>query len=210
MAQQRRDGLLARTAHVRRALRGDPGVQHQPHRRHPVLPESRAPHAGATRRRKINPPARHPVVPRVQFRIQRVGAVQQSTCRWREASLSNSHHLLRGARRGGRGRGKNHQLSPGMVLTDPPRGQPGGKTVFNVLAEEPEAMAADVVPKCARRRAPTPRSVLTLPDAVRRVVFGVPQILGGGRFFDGRGNRVVEDGARYKPNGVRLLYDEMQ
>lgn len=106
-----------------------------------------------------------------------------------------------------------HQLSPGMVLTDLllEGANPVAKRFFNVLAEEPEAVAADVVPK-VRATAGTNTSVefLTLPDAVRRVVFGVPQILGGGRFFDGRGNRVVEDGARYKPNGVRLLYDEMQ
>ena len=106
-----------------------------------------------------------------------------------------------------------HQLSPGMVLTDLllEGANPVAKRFFNVLAEEPEAVAADVVPK-VRATTGTNTSVefLTLPDAVRRVVFGVPQILGGGRFFDGQGNRVIENGARYKPNGVRLLYDEMQ
>lgn len=106
-----------------------------------------------------------------------------------------------------------HQLSPGMVLTDLllEGANPVAKRFFNVLAEEPEAVAADVVPK-VRATTGTNTSVefLTLPDAVRRVVFGVPQILGGGRFFDGQGNRVTENGARYKPNGVRLLYDEMQ
>jgi len=41
------------------------------------------------------------------------------------------------------------------------------------------------------------------------VVTGVPQIVGGGRFFDKEGKRVVSEGARYKDNGTRLLYDEM-
>ena len=49
---------------------------------------------------------------------------------------------------------------------------------------------------------------LTLPSAVKRMVTGVPQILGGGRFFDKEGRRVPQEGARYKANGVRLLYDK--
>jgi hypothetical protein len=55
----------------------------------------------------------------------------------------------------------------------------------------------------------TGRSVeyLTLPDAVRRMVTGVPQIIRGGRFFDKDGERVVGNKAvAYKPNGTRLLY----
>ena len=49
-----------------------------------------------------------------------------------------------------------------------------------------------------------------MPDAVFRVVTGVPQILGGGRFFDRDGNRVAVEGEAYKPNGVRMLYEEMK
>ena len=62
-----------------------------------------------------------------------------------------------------------------MVLTDLllEGANPVAKRFFNVLAEEPEAVAADVVPK-VRATAGTNTSVefLTLPDAVRRVVFG--------------------------------------
>jgi hypothetical protein len=47
---------------------------------------------------------------------------------------------------------------------------------------------------------------LTLGGAFKRMVLGVPQIINGGRFFDAQGERVVEEGAAYKPNGVRLLY----
>lgn len=60
----------------------------------------------------------------------------------------------------------------------------------------------------------TGRSVeyLTLLDAVRRMVTGVPQIVRGGRFFDKDGERVVAEASpdakavAYKPNGTRLLY----
>jgi hypothetical protein len=55
----------------------------------------------------------------------------------------------------------------------------------------------------------TGRSVeyLTLPDAVRRMATGVPQIVQGGRFFDKDGERVEADAkSAYKPNGTRLLY----
>jgi hypothetical protein len=54
----------------------------------------------------------------------------------------------------------------------------------------------------------TGRSVeyLTLPNAVFRMVTGVPQIVRGGRFFDRDGTRVQEAAATYKTNGTRLLY----
>ena len=50
---------------------------------------------------------------------------------------------------------------------------------------------------------------MTLPDAVFRVVTGVPQILGRA-FFDRDGDRVAVEGEAYKPNGVRMLYEEMK
>jgi hypothetical protein len=34
--------------------------------------------------------------------------------------------------------------------------------------------------------------------------------LNGGKFFDGDGVRVAREGELYKPNGVRLLYEEMK
>ena len=42
-----------------------------------------------------------------------------------------------------------HQLSPGMVLTDLLRdgASPGARRFCNVLAEEPEVVAADLAPK---------------------------------------------------------------
>ena len=107
-----------------------------------------------------------------------------------------------------------HQLSPGMVLTDLllEGASPVARRFFNVLAEEPEVVAADMCPKI-RAVSGTNSSIefLTLPDAVRRVATGVPQIVGGGRFFDANGNRIASDGAvGYKENGTRLLYDGME
>ncbi len=44
-------------------------------------------------------------------------------------------------------------------------------------------------------------------SAVARVLSRVPQIIRGGRFFDGAGERVVQPGQRYADNGVRQLYE---
>lgn len=106
-----------------------------------------------------------------------------------------------------------HQLSPGMVLTDLllEGAEPVSKRFFNVLAEEPETVAADLVPKIRGTFSKTSSvEFLTLPDAVFRVVTGVPAILGGGKFFDSDGNRITSNGSAYKPNGTRLLYEEMK
>ena len=107
-----------------------------------------------------------------------------------------------------------HQLSPGMVLTDLllEGASPVARRFFNVLAEEPEVVAADLCPKIrAVRGTNSSIEFLTLPDAVRRVATGVPQIVGGGRFFDANGNRIASDGALgYKENGTRLLYEGME
>ena len=107
-----------------------------------------------------------------------------------------------------------HQLSPGMVLTDLllDGASPTARRFFNVLAEEPEVVAADLCPKI-RETVGTRTAIefLTLPDALARVMFGVPQIVGGGRFFDGDGRRVVSANAvGYKENGTRLLYEGME
>ena len=107
-----------------------------------------------------------------------------------------------------------HQVSPGMVLTDLllEGASPVARRFFNVLAEEPEVVAADLCPKIrAVRGTNSSIEFLTLPDAVRRVATGVPQIVGGGRFFDSNGNRIASDGALgYKENGTRLLYEGME
>ncbi len=44
---------------------------------------------------------------------------------------------------------------------------------------------------------------LSPASAFARVLSGVPQILGGGRFFDKEGERVPQPGAAYDSSGVR-------
>ncbi|KAK3238257.1 chlorophyll(ide) b reductase, variant 2 [Cymbomonas tetramitiformis] len=103
-----------------------------------------------------------------------------------------------------------HNLSPGMVVTDLllKGSTPVARRFFNVLAEEAETVAATLAPQ-VRQVSGTNGSLeyLSLPDAFRRVVTGVPQIINGGRFFDKEGNRVPERGAKYQENGVRKWYE---
>ena len=109
-----------------------------------------------------------------------------------------------------------HQLSPGMVLTDLllEGASPVARRFFNVLAEEPEVVAADLCPKI-RETVGTRTAIefLTLPDALARVMFGVPQIVGGAflrrRWASGRvGERGGVQGERHTPavrgHGVRM------
>ena len=44
---------------------------------------------------------------------------------------------------------------------------------------------------------------LSPASALARVLTGVPQIVGGGRFFDKAGNRVPQPGAAFDSSGVR-------
>ena len=86
---------------------------------------------------------------------------------------------------------------------------PVARRFFNTLAEEPETVAAALVPRI-RGVQGTRSSIdfLNPVSAVLRVIGGVPQIIGGGRFFDKAGDRVVQDGQRYEDSGVRQLYEQ--
>ncbi|CAD7695532.1 unnamed protein product [Ostreobium quekettii] len=103
-----------------------------------------------------------------------------------------------------------HNLSPGMVLTDLllKDSNPVARRFFNALAEEPQTVAADLVPRIRDVRG-TASSIdyLNPALAIGRVVAGAPQIIFGGRFFDSEGDRVHEEGKRYNANGVEVLYD---
>lgn len=103
-----------------------------------------------------------------------------------------------------------HNLSPGMVLTDLllKDTAPGARRFFNALAEEPETVAAALAPRLrAVQGTATSVEYLNPASAVGRVLSRVPQIVRGGRFFDERGERVVQPGQRYAKNGVRQLYE---
>lgn len=101
-----------------------------------------------------------------------------------------------------------HNLSPGMVLTDLllKDSTPVARRFFNTLAEEPETVAKDLVPRILATRG-TGQSIecLSPASAVFKVATGFPQIISGGRFFDKDGNRVRATGSRYQDNGVKLI-----
>ena len=100
-----------------------------------------------------------------------------------------------------------HTLSPGMVLTDLllSDSTPIIRKFFNVLAEEPETVAKNLVP---RIRTVTGSGAyirfLTNLDGILRILTGFPQIVFGGRFFDSNGNRIKQPGATYNTAGVRI------
>ncbi|KAI5071418.1 hypothetical protein GOP47_0013669 [Adiantum capillus-veneris] len=102
-----------------------------------------------------------------------------------------------------------HNLSPGMVLTDLllKDSTPVARRFFNVLAEEPETVAAALVPRILDVQG-SGKSIEYLSPiiALTKVLVGFPQILQGGRFFDDKGDRVKEDGCQYQDNGVRMLF----
>uniref|UniRef100_A0A0G4HTZ8 Chlorophyll(Ide) b reductase n=1 Tax=Chromera velia CCMP2878 TaxID=1169474 RepID=A0A0G4HTZ8_9ALVE len=102
-----------------------------------------------------------------------------------------------------------HSLSPGMVLTDllVADSTPVTRKFFNAIAEEPEGVAADLVPRM-RQVTGTGEYIkfLTIPQALFKIFFNAPAILLGGKFFDSSGNRVKKFGEEYTPNGVKRQY----
>lgn len=91
-----------------------------------------------------------------------------------------------------------HTVSPGMVLTDLllEGATPAGKAAFNALCEQPETVAAELVPKL-RKTVGTGSSLdyLTPGRAVLRLL-SLPFVQG--RFFDGSGR------ATYPPEAQRI------
>lgn len=96
----------------------------------------------------------------------------------------------------------------GMVLTDLLLKDANNvaKSFFNALAEEPETVAKDIVPKIRMLQGANQSiDYLSPVSAFIRVIGGVPQILFGGRFFNKDGTRAGAE--QYKSNGVRILYE---
>lgn len=102
-----------------------------------------------------------------------------------------------------------HNLSPGMVLTDLllKDSTPVSRRFFNVLAEEPETVAAALVP-CILNVEGSGQSIeyLSPVSAAMKLLVGFQQIFRGGRFFDEKGDRVKVDGCRYQQNGVKVMF----
>eukprot|EP00899_Mesostigma_viride_P026008 jgi/Mesvir1/6592/Mv03887-RA.1 len=101
----------------------------------------------------------------------------------------------------------HHEVLTDLLLKD---STPVARRFFNTLAEEPETVAAALVPRIRdlpRGSNGTSIEYLTPLGAVSRVLGGVPQIIRGGRFFDQDGNRTASMGASYKTSGARALYE---
>lgn len=104
-----------------------------------------------------------------------------------------------------------HNLSPGMVLTDLllKDTSAGSRRFFNALAEEPDTVAAALVPQLRSIQGTTGSVDYLSPlSAVAKVISRLPQIINGGRFFDRSGERVQQRGQKYAANGVREPYDQ--
>uniref|UniRef100_A0A0G4I5J0 Ketoreductase (KR) domain-containing protein n=1 Tax=Chromera velia CCMP2878 TaxID=1169474 RepID=A0A0G4I5J0_9ALVE len=103
-----------------------------------------------------------------------------------------------------------HELSPGLVLTDLLLENASGpaKRIFNVLAEEPDTVARELVPQM-RSLSRADGDVVFLPPvcAVSRLLQNIPTLLSGdGRFFDSRGERVRTEGVRYSEWGAATFF----
>jgi NAD(P)-dependent dehydrogenase (short-subunit alcohol dehydrogenase family) len=103
-----------------------------------------------------------------------------------------------------------HEVSPGLVLTDLLLRGAGSveKKMFNVLAEEPETVAAFLVPaiRSVQGTGTTIRFRSSLHMLVD-LVTGLPLIFRGGRFFDRYGARVEGIGRYYRETGAQKLFD---
>ncbi len=88
-----------------------------------------------------------------------------------------------------------HELSPGLVLTDLLLADttPQVRKFFNALAEKPETVAAYLVPRI-RKIEGNNKTIryLSAIAAVIKIIFGIPQIIYGGRFFDVNGNPAID------------------
>eukprot|EP00238_Polyblepharides_amylifera_P012446 CAMPEP_0196581848 /NCGR_PEP_ID=MMETSP1081-20130531/35951_1 /TAXON_ID=36882 /ORGANISM="Pyramimonas amylifera, Strain CCMP720" /LENGTH=374 /DNA_ID=CAMNT_0041902225 /DNA_START=121 /DNA_END=1245 /DNA_ORIENTATION=+ len=104
-----------------------------------------------------------------------------------------------------------HNMSPGMVFTDLLLNDstPKLRSFFDVLASEPEEVAADLVSKMLAV-IPTKKTgefvqFLTPDKIFTRMANGFLLGKKPGR-FDKDGNRVRDDGAEYSENGVRIQF----
>lgn len=104
-----------------------------------------------------------------------------------------------------------HPMSPGMVLTNLLLGEnvePRSRKIFNFLADEPETVADELVPRLRNVVLADERKsyvrYLTIPRAAYRLLSGFLFGVRGGLFFDAGGKRVLKDGERYSQAGVRI------
>lgn len=104
-----------------------------------------------------------------------------------------------------------HQLSPGMVLTDlllSGNSEPRVRKIFNFLAEEPETVAQEIVPRVRSAvlsdKSNTYIAFLTIPKALFRLMTGFLLGMRSKRFFDPVTGLRIDQTAKYNENGVRV------
>lgn len=104
-----------------------------------------------------------------------------------------------------------HTLSPGMVLTDlllAGNPTPRVRRVFNFLADEPETVSDELVPRIRSAIVsdkPTSYiAFLTIPKALYRLATGFLLGFRKNKFFDETSGRRMDTTGRYNENGVRL------
>lgn len=104
-----------------------------------------------------------------------------------------------------------HTLSPGMVLTDlllAGNPTPRVRRVFNFLADEPETVSEDLVPRIRSAiMSDKPTSYiafLTIPKALYRLATGFLLGFRKNKFFDETNGQRIDTSGRYNENGVRL------
>lgn len=104
-----------------------------------------------------------------------------------------------------------HQLSPGMVLTDLllcGSSEPRVRRVFNFLAEEPETVAENLVPRIRSAvlndKSSTYIAFLTVPGAIFRLTTGFLLGMRSRKFFDPVTGLRIDQTGKYNKNGVRI------
>ena len=104
-----------------------------------------------------------------------------------------------------------HTLSPGMVFTNLLLDDSTAdlRKFFDVLASEPEEVAADLVPKILGTSGTGSSVEYLTPDKVVTRLFSGFVLGMRGRTFDKEtGERIQRDGQKYMDNGVRVLAEK--
>lgn len=104
-----------------------------------------------------------------------------------------------------------HTMSPGMVLTDLLLGEnqePKSRRIFNILAEEPETVADELVPQLRTAiiadKSKTYIMFLTIPKAIYRLLTGFLLGFRKNLFFDETTGKRIESGSQFSESGVRI------
>jgi NAD(P)-dependent dehydrogenase (short-subunit alcohol dehydrogenase family) len=118
--------------------------------------------------------------------------------------------LERELRRSGNSTIGVHELSPGLVLTDLllKDATKADSVIFNAIAEEPEIVAATLVPLIRMTEGSHSKiRYRPVPEMALRMLAALTGIGRKQRFFDREGRRVRVSGKKYRSSGAVKLYD---